>query len=83
VTTPMPFVVDGKKVMVYGLDPDRDARIISQLQPMLEISPKSVDGISISPRGISLSAMELVVEIHGCLTASQLRLLADAIDILE
>lgn len=68
-----------KTVNIYGLETPRDEWLTSQLQSLVDISPNTVDGLSIQPKGVNGSC-ELVVEIHGNLTASQLRCLADAID---
>lgn len=65
--------------MIFGLDGNDCDWLASQLQPLVESSPRTVDGLSVEPRGVN-EKMELVVELHGSLTPAQLRILADAIE---
>lgn len=73
------YDVAGKKISIFGLQRQRDDWLENQLLPLIEASPKSVDGLFIEPKGVNENC-ELVVEIHGNLTSVQLRALADAID---
>jgi len=77
----IPFEVDGNQVMVFGLQAGRDDYVISRLRPMLEASPRSIDGISLELKGYESTSMEMIVEVHGRLTPTQLRLLAEATDL--
>jgi hypothetical protein len=65
--------------MIYGLQKGRDNWIAEQM-PLIEAkSPKVIDGFSIEPKGVD-DKLKLVVEVHGTITAEQLRLLADALE---
>lgn len=73
------YDVAGEKISIFGLQSERDDWLASQLLPMVQASPRTVDGLSVEPKGVN-EKCQLVVEIHGNLTTVQLRLLADAID---
>jgi hypothetical protein len=69
--------VNGK--MIYGLDSPKNSWLASQLHDFVEAGKRHIDGISIEPKGVDEN-LELVVEIHGNMNPTQLRLLADAIE---
>jgi hypothetical protein len=65
--------------MIYGLKKGRDDWIAEQMPAIEALSPKAIDGFSIEPKGVD-DKLKLVVEIHGTITAEQLRLVADALE---
>ena len=65
--------------MIYGLQKGRDDWIAEQMPTIKAKSPKVIDGLSIEPKGVDDNC-KLVVEVHGCMTTEQLRMLADALE---
>lgn len=73
------YISKGHSINIYGLEGNKNDWLASQLQTLIDESPETVDGLSIEPKGVS-KEMRIVVELHGCMTPSQLRELADALE---
>ena len=71
---------NGVNAMIYGLDPNKDQWLLKQMTPLVEISPQSIDGLSIELKGVNSESFKPLVELHGILTSDQLRMLADALE---
>lgn len=66
--------------MIYGLKADRDQWLIVQMESIISKSPDVIDGLSIELKGVDPRSFKLIIELHGKVTAEQLRMLADAIE---
>ena len=71
---------NGVNTMIYGLDPNKDQWLLKQIPAIVEISPQSIDGLSIELKGANSESFKPLVELHGLLTSDQLRMLADALE---
>ncbi|EBS5182114.1 hypothetical protein PMH41_004633 [Salmonella enterica] len=65
--------------MIYGLKSPRDDWFSKKMDGVVDAGDMHIDGLSIEFKGVGQDA-GLIVEIHGHLNSSQLRLLADAME---
>lgn len=75
----MEHIVNNRRLMVYGLDDEKSAWLNAQLAPILATGINHSDALFLQPKGVGEN-FELVMEIHGHLNPTQLRMLADAIE---
>lgn len=68
-----------KKRMIYGLEKPKDDWFRSQLDAIVDAGDRHIDGLSLEFRGLDQNG-ELVIEIHGFLNPTQLRLIANAME---